>query len=171
MKKILVVSDSHGSNKLLASIRQIHSNVDYAFCLGDTYLDIDDPQLNGYISVQGNNDFNDMPFVEICSFEDARIYLTHGHLQYVGYDQHALPIEAIKNDCNIALYGHTHSLAFDTIDGIPCICPGSISQPRGRRFPTYLVLCVGNGLIHIKTYHAETHAELVEYETTLKYNN
>ena len=44
-----------------------------------------------------------------------------------------LPHRAKENDCILAMFGHTHRLFWEQMDGIMVFNPGSISLPRGGK--------------------------------------
>ena len=76
-----------------------------------------------------------------------RFYCTHGHKQGVGYGLENLMYTALENDCDIALYGHTHVPFDDVFEGfgdagenVRIINPGSISLPRGGSKKSYVVM-------------------------------
>ena len=55
-----------------------------------------------------------------------------------------LPQRAREEGCLVALYGHTHRMLLERIDGVLVCNPGSISLPRGGP-ASYGRLTVENG--------------------------
>lgn len=112
MKKILVLSDSHGSFDKILKVYE-EEKPDIIIFSGDGIKDIEDflyvyENIENY-KVRGNCDFfskfNDE---EIFEIENYKFFLTHGHL----YDVKS-SLKNIKNilkntEVNIVIYGHTH---------------------------------------------------------------
>lgn len=134
--EILVFSDSH--SRILDMYGLIESQTpDAVIHLGDHYEDACDlrrsyPAIPVY-AVRGNNDFEpDAPLFLTIAPAGVRMYLTHGHREHVGWTSAGqVALHAAKQDCVLALYGHTH-LRHDAIEmGVRVMNPGSISLPRG----------------------------------------
>ncbi len=53
MKKLVVVSDNHGNQKVLKTVKQIVPDADYYIHCGNSEADIKE-ELDGYICVKGN---------------------------------------------------------------------------------------------------------------------
>ena len=147
MKKILVVSDTHGNNKNLRKLIAMHKSPDMLIHLGDgegIENQIDDmvgPETVLYM-VKGNNDFfsgldRDME-VDIYGH---RAFLTHGHMYGVSVGASGVAEEAASRGCELAFFGHTHRPFCDEVEGIRCINPGSLSYPRQmNRKPSYMII-------------------------------
>ena len=122
MKKIIVVSDSHGNRRALDCLDGIFAESDYIIHLGDTSSD------GGYIRgkypdktvvINGNCDFISVGEREkIIKFEDVNIFACHGHMYSVKSTLARLAQRAKELDCRIALYGHTHDARESEIDGV-----------------------------------------------------
>ncbi|MBR5501877.1 MAG: metallophosphoesterase [Oscillospiraceae bacterium] len=131
MKRLLVLSDSHGSATDLAAICALHPEADRIVFLGDGEEDIELLQLSfpelKPLSVRGNNDFySSHPYEDVLVLGGARIFYTHGHRYGVKGGLARLAAEAKSRGCGIALYGHTHEARCDKIDGVYLINPGAV---------------------------------------------
>lgn len=84
--------------------------------------------------------------LEVCG---KKIYISHGHIQGVDYDDSLFLDEAEKSGCNIILHGHTHVAREKYCDnGTRIICPGSISLPRMSQQKSFCILNFkGNSLL------------------------
>ena len=105
------------------------------------------------VFIQGNcdryysgNGANDLRQTAVFELNDHRFFCTHGHRQGVSLGLENLMYTAMENDCDIALYGHTH-VPFDDIfegyevtDSVRILNPGSISVPRGGSSKGYMVM-------------------------------
>ncbi len=134
--KILIVSDSHSVYNL-DDLYHIH-HPDLYVHAGDSQLLNSSPYLSNidYI-VRGNCDFNKkFNMYEIFN----NILLTHGHDCGVKYELEPLADIAKENNCNIAIYGHTHVVDVANINGVVVINPGSVSQSRSKYPETYMLL-------------------------------
>lgn len=135
MKRIGLVSDSHGQiANLKKAVRQM-GDVDLIFHMGDYIGDSDLIRMwtnTPVMAVCGNMDSyeRDRPQFIKTEIEGHNIYVTHGHRQQVKWDTNALVQTAKKNNCDIALYGHTHKKNYTEQDGVTIINPGSCSLPN-----------------------------------------
>ena len=71
------------------------------------------------------------PEFEVFELEGITFFVTHGHHQYVNAGREYLANMAKEKGASIALYGHTHKLNAETVDGVLCINSGSTNFPRG----------------------------------------
>ena len=179
VKKILVVSDSHGKSQYVKEAID-KEYPDMLIHLGDIE---DDPEtVRGWLDeaarvwnalhsenkdelkslpipavfIKGNCDRyytgdsgagTSLKSAAVFDLNGHRFYCTHGHKQGVGYGLENLMYTALENDCDIALYGHTHVPFNDTFEGfgdagesVRIINPGSISLPRGGSKKSYVVM-------------------------------
>ncbi len=140
--RIIVMSDSHGKQDAIEKI--IAKNPDAAMFihLGDGQREIEEiknkyPQLD-IRNVAGNCDFNaPYPIVMVVDTEFARILCTHGHRYNVLGGLEVLKSIALDNDCQVALYGHTHVRYNSYSDKLYVMNPGSCSCPRDGNEPSY----------------------------------
>ncbi len=99
--------------------------------LGDGHRDFERarPLLEGkrIYTVCGNNDFHcDYPKNQIIEENGLRIYITHGHYEYVKSSLGRAQGIAAQNGCQLVLYGHTHFQKEDNFNGVKLFCPGSL---------------------------------------------
>lgn len=140
MIRILVVSDSHGNNEFLREAINRAGDINMMFHLGDVcvpYHEISGMAGVPSYVVRGNCDY-DATLLErnIIEVGGHRIYAVHGHRQQVQFGVDLLKQVAYQNNCDIAMYGHTHvpylELSQEGVDKnhIMVLNPGSISRPR-----------------------------------------
>ena len=147
MKKILVLSDIHGTISCAASALRSHPEYDTVFFLGDgiskiALLQKEYPRL--WHLVRGNCDLSSdgaFPEETLIELEEHRIFLTHGHRYFVKHDEERLLSAAAARGADIVLYGHTHLPAarYDRARAIHLFNPGSIGAPYDGKF-TYGLL-------------------------------
>lgn len=146
MKRILVFSDSHGSIDLCVdAIARIPADI-ILHC-GDYVRDVEalmrrfpDRDIR---YVQGNNDiFTKAPKHLIIEEDGVRILAVHGHEQRVKYEMHynTLANFAKKQNCGMAVFGHTHIRYEGETDGIKLLNPGSTLFGG-----TYAIIEIENG--------------------------
>ncbi len=131
MKKLVVISDSHGKKKAVEKVAPLFEENDYVIHLGDGASDLKEtfshfPEKT-YIC-KGNCDLfygNDEFVLEI---EKVRILCCHGHRYGVKSNLYRLAEHAKSLDCEVALYGHTHVASVEKVDGVTCINPGSLGS-------------------------------------------
>ncbi|MDE6868615.1 MAG: metallophosphoesterase [Clostridia bacterium] len=142
MKKITVVSDSHGNRRALDGLDTVFSESDIIIHLGDTsadgsYLQSKYPQT---LIVNGNCDPVKLGENErVIEVEGLKIFACHGHLYSAKSTLLKIAERAKELDCRIALYGHTHRAREDFIGGVTLINPGALYR-YGEKSYLYLVL-------------------------------
>lgn len=149
MLRILLMSDSHGRNEnvelAIAQVREEIGEFQMLIHLGDVGDAREIESLAGvpcYI-VRGNTDYDaKLLNANVIEAGGHRIFATHGHLYQVDMRLDLLRFAALENDCDIAMYGHTHVPYLEEgPDDITILNPGSISKPRqaDHRY-TYMVM-------------------------------
>jgi putative phosphoesterase len=149
MLRILIMSDSHGRNEnvelAIAQVREEIGEFQMLIHLGDVGDARELESLAGvpcYI-VRGNTDYDaKLLNANVIEAGGHRIFATHGHLYQVDMRLDLLRFAALENDCDIAMYGHTHVPYLEEApDDVTILNPGSISKPRqaDHRY-TYMVM-------------------------------
>ena len=149
MLRILIMSDSHGRNEnvelAIAQVREEIGEFQMLIHLGDVGDARELESLAGvpcYI-VRGNTDYDaKLLNANVIEAGGHRIFATHGHLYQVDMRLDLLRFAALENDCDIAMYGHTHvPYLEEDPDDVTILNPGSISKPRqaDHRY-TYIVM-------------------------------
>ena len=159
MSKVLIVSDTHGSNRILSEIIKVEKPFDLLIHCGDaecsegSLIALADAPV--YVC-EGNNDyFYDLSKRIIFDFAGHRILLTHGHYDKVYYGLDTLCYRAKEASADIVMFGHTHVPCLKDIDGIKYVNPGSLTYPRQTgREPTYMIMEIdeNNVEINLKYY-------------------
>lgn len=149
MRRVLVMSDTHGNSEnvknAIAKAREEFGDFQYLIHLGDVGDAREVESLSGALCyiVRGNTDYDShLKDVNVITIGDHRLFLTHGHRYGVHGSLLALRNAALENDCDIAMYGHTHVpfLDEDPFD-VTILNPGSLSLPRqADRKKTFVVM-------------------------------
>ena len=151
--KILVFSDTHGyTTKMHEIISRKRADTDLVIHLGDHYRDVEEVSRDfpaiAFLGVRGNCDFlvnDNYPQSRTFAYDGHKFFLTHGHMQAVKHDSYALlTLEAKKNGCDVALFGHTHVNTHKEVNGVTVFNPGSISSPRDFTGGTYGIITIEN---------------------------
>lgn len=156
--RILLLSDTHNDTNRIDYILEQCGPVDQVIHCGDVerdaeYMSYVMPPLSPICSVSGNNEwYAEKPYYTILSFEGIRFYITHGHQERVKRDLSLLAYKAKKNDCQVALFGHTHKRADEMTDGIRCINPGSVCYPGC----SYAILTIVNGNLTVEHFDIDS---------------
>lgn len=146
MKKIVVVSDNHGSFFTIDVIKHEHPDAHLLVHCGDSEGNLGD--LVGYIAVAGNNDWlADFPEEEIFQCEGLWFLVNHGDRYGYIHREQSMVRDLKHKNCDVLLSGHTHMPQFKEIDGHTLINPGSCERPRGGSSPSYMILYVEKGKI------------------------
>lgn len=143
MKKITVISDTHGNIQAINRLFTVFSESDIIIHLGDTSSDgqtIRKAFPDKTYLLNGNCDLSKLGEDEIVlQVENVKIFACHGDKYGVkrGYDKIAGKAE--KEGCNIALFGHTHTPVEKTSGGITLYNPGTLRRYAAN---TYLYLVI-----------------------------
>ena len=149
MKRVVVVSDSHGNKE---GIDKIFKNLkfDYFIFLGDCVADLGLYQnLDNVLAVKGNCDFfSNVKTFGVLEIEEIKLFYTHGHEYNVKKtNQNIIGAGKLLN-ADVVLYGHTHKYSHEIIDGVHIVnCP-AFSYARGGECK-FLVLEIENKKISI----------------------
>ena len=151
MKKLLVVSDTHGNTQVFQKIIQGEPEAEALIFLGDCAEDVEyvkahiRRRLPAYV-VRGNCDIDSpYPAEGLAAFEGTLIFYTHGHLYDARGGPSKLSEVAAQRGADCALCGHTHVPDEFRAGPIPVFNPGSPSRPRSFMGPTYGLLTLERG--------------------------
>ncbi len=134
--KIIILSDSHRNTEAVREILCNENHFDAIIHLGDGAADLSGMHsLTSGIpvySIRGNCDYyaDDCPLKLISYFENVKFIACHGHEYNVKYGLSGLYFAAKEYECNLALFGHTHTPFDEDSDGIRFFNPGSASDGR-----------------------------------------
>lgn len=159
--RVLVVSDSHGSNVYLNKAIEEAGNFDYFMHLGD--LEGSEHFIEAFVEcptaiISGNNDYFTTIEHELeFELEGHHVFMTHGHRYniYAGVD--CLRKEGQRRGADIILFGHTHCPYIEQTEECLILNPGSISRPRQEgRIPTYVIMDLKeNGEIEVDLHYVK----------------
>ena len=143
--KILVISDSHGKNGRMELAIEQESPMDLIIHLGDLEGGEDLLEAIAPCPVEivcGNNDFfAPYPREKVIEAGGVRIFMCHGHNYGVSYGTQRLAEAARQQNCQVAMYGHTHCPDIEEYGDVTVVNPGSISYPRQKnRRPSYMIM-------------------------------
>lgn len=130
--RILVVSDSHGTDTYLRQALLAQPTAEVVIHLGDGAEEFSRLKTSFadkmFLQVRGNCDWcSPLPDRGIFETEGAKIFYTHGHVYGVKSGLYTAVCAAREQKANILLYGHTHMPVTDYDDGLYILNPGSIS--------------------------------------------
>ena len=136
MKRLIVLSDTHGNAKGVMELFPRIAENDYVIHLGDGATDMREVRSeypDKVYACRGNCDmFYPLPEDGELEVEGVKIYFCHGHNYGVKSNLYALSEEAKRRDCQIALYGHTHVPSIMEVNGVTLINPGSMRYSIGK---------------------------------------
>ena len=144
MRRILVLSDSHGNlANMVAAVKA--ERPDSVIFLGDGWNDASRlmqqyPEL-GIERVPGNCDFVvGEPMERILEIEGFRVMICHGHVYSVKMGLMRLQYAAQEKAVDVAMFGHTHRVFYDKHNGVTYLNPGSIGTAGPLSPPSYGIL-------------------------------
>ncbi len=131
MKTFVVLSDSHSRSGAVDRVKRLFAENDYIVHLGDGSGDMrcvfsEYPEKT-YIC-KGNCDFSYGESEFVINAEGMSVLCCHGHRYGVKSGLGKLVRRAKELGCEVALYGHTHRVAIDEVDGVLCVNPGSLGD-------------------------------------------
>ena len=136
MKRIIVVSDSHGHQDNVNTLRALLQENDYLIHLGDGAGDARElakEYPEKVLMCRGNCDFSSPYALEgILDVEWVRILYCHGHEYGVKSGLDKLAYVAQEKGCDVVLYGHTHCADIVELGGVMLINPGTMQYPLGK---------------------------------------
>jgi uncharacterized protein len=155
MKKILVMSDTHGKKAAIAAALARCPGADCIIHLGDYSQDaaiVSGLTDRPVYAVRGNCDFSSEAPTEVeLTVEGVRIVAVHGHQQGVKLSLLKLGLYALEKEADILLFGHTHLPTEQFYAGATLYNPGSLGEPRGVK-ATFGVITAEAGVFRIKTH-------------------
>ena len=146
MKKIVVLSDTHGNISAIEKLLDIMKESDYVFHLGDFSKDIElyRRELGDKLySVQGNCDGGGKEI--IVDIDGYKIMLVHGDVYGVKTSLTPLYMRALELGVKTVFYGHTHQADVSNFNGVELINPGCMAKLSQKSY-CYAVL-VENKLV------------------------
>ena len=143
--KCLCFSDSHGSTALMRRALAMHRDAEVVFFLGDGLSDayeiISENPTRAFYLVRGNCDiggaYSNIEKTLFLNIMNKKIALTHGDLYGAKGGLGGLVSLAVREKCDIVLFGHTHEPLerYDSERELHLFNPGSISERySGRSF-------------------------------------
>ena len=136
MKKLVILSDTHGSSKGLETLQQIFAENDYILHLGDGGYEMREVRAlypEKVYACAGNCDlYSSLPEEGILEIEGVRILYCHGHRYGVKENLYRLAEEAKRRDCQLALYGHSRRSLVTEVGGVTLVNPGSLRYEVGK---------------------------------------
>ena len=155
MKRIGIISDTHGNYNAMDVCVSKAKDVDAWFHLGDYVIDADRLSRSTgkqVYSVAGNCDIlSDAPPELMVELEGLKLLLMHGHKYDVSVnDIYRACLRAQELNCNAIFYGHTHVSEISNYGGLITVNPGSPSSPRNGRCPSFAIAELEDGRIRVK---------------------
>lgn len=158
--RIVVMSDTHGETNSIDQVRHAVGPIDAVFHCGDSELDTQHESLQGAFVVGGNCDWDSSYSSEVFAEVDGvNIFMTHGHLSQVKSTMLPLSYRAQEVGADVVLFGHSHVLGTELIDGMLFVNPGSLELPRDRTEKSYAII-EKSALQWVVTFFSNEHVEL-----------
>ena len=166
MKKIVVMSDSHGYHQMINRVKELEPDGDYYVHCGDS--EAETYMMQDWLCVKGNNDwYSDFPNQIKFKVEDLNFLVTHGHR--FGYmDRETSMIYTLQEaNCDVLLSGHTHVPMYKEVDGCTLINPGSTTLPRGGSNRSYCVIYVEGKDLKVEFKNLDDFKKEIDYAKRL----
>ena len=162
MKKYLLFSDTHGKNGALQCVLKKEAPLyGLIFCGDGEGLENILRNMPGCPAVihmvAGNNDwYSSLPEEAVFTLGCHKAFLTHGQHYSIRRGLDTISQYAQAKECDTCFFGHIHRPVKDFSNGVLCVNPGSLSEPRQDPcIPTYAIITVddkGETEIEIKYF-------------------
>jgi uncharacterized protein len=141
--QIVLVSDTHGRNEVFAQLRERHPLANAYLHAGDS--ETDPMNLDGFASVQGNNDYySTHPEQVVLDLGGVKVLMVHSHQYHASNRIPGLIARAKKAGATWVFYGHTHIFRVDQVDGITLVNPGSLWRNRDFTPESYALITLSD---------------------------
>ena len=147
--RIFVVSDTHGDLKNAIELYDratANGPVDFIIHCGDFYSDgVRLAQVLGQrlYAVHGNCDGGWGEEFKVAETPAGKILVIHGHHEDVGFSLDGAERLALREQCDVVCFGHTHRAVMEENNGILFINPGSTRRPRSLDGGSAAVITAG----------------------------
>lgn len=152
--KLAIFSDAHHDIAPMEAALQELEGIDYVIYAGDgldKVLASTIPEKFELLAVQGNCDqVADYPRERTIDLGNLRILLVHGKRYRIKWGLDNLYYKAQEEAADVVIFGHTHCRYAEQQNGILFFNPGSISQPRDNKNPSFGLLELNNAQINYK---------------------
>jgi len=130
MKKLVVMSDTHGRRDEIMRVIKKHPDADALIHLGDQNSDMTHPArffCGEIYMVSGNCDvIKDYPAERMVNLDGYQLLLCHGHKYNVKFGMLQIAYAASEKNADIVLFGHTHTRCNRYNNGIFFFNPGAL---------------------------------------------
>ena len=157
--KIVVVSDSHGNYRNFISVLRKHKDADCIIHAGDGESDVGELEMyenalfKKLIFVGGNCDIHGIhERTRIAELGGIRIFIAHGDAYDVKTDKTVIARKAAAENCQAAVFGHSHIRYCAVVDGVFLLNPGSCDMQADNTPPSYAVMTVEDGRISAEIF-------------------
>ena len=142
--RLAVFSDAHRNITKMEDILKDLSDIDYLIYAGDgleKVIESEVVQEFNLLAIQGNCDHvPSYPREKVIDLAQLRILLVHGKRYRIKWGLDNLYYKAKEVGADIVIFGHTHARYAGQEDDILFFNPGSISEPRDNKSPSYGIL-------------------------------
>lgn len=146
MKRILVLSDTHGNYPAAFRALEAVGKVDHIIHLGDGADDaliLERALERPVIIVPGNCDSSPFPREQTLEFEGVRIFLCHGDRYSVKGGTGRLAERVRFEGATVVLFGHTHKALVERHEGLLMVNPGPLEKKSAC--PSCALLTLSDG--------------------------
>jgi len=143
MTKIVIMSDNHGEDQMMAYIKSLEPDGDIYVHCGDSEA-YDAELLDGWVAVKGNNDWDlpHLPRFAKLKVDQVSILITHGQF-YGFYNREKRMIKDLKSHrATVMISGHSHMPVVIEQGRYLFVNPGSTTFPRGGTKKSYAVMYI-----------------------------
>lgn len=152
--KVVVLADSHGNYRNVSAALDANRDADYIIHAGDGEEDIENLQMykpalmKKLIYVAGNCDIHSLADrTKVVDIGGVRIFIAHGDMHKIKTDKTVIARKAKEENCQVAIFGHSHIRFCETVEGVFLLNPGSCNRQGDETLPSYAVMTIKDGKI------------------------
>ena len=164
MEKLIILSDTHGNQKLLRQAITNETGITHIFHLGDNYEDLNENPdlLENKIIIKVPGIFHagyldgSIPAIQKITLSGWNFLLVHN----------VNDLKKISTHIDFVLFGHTHNWSYETMNRIRFVNPGHLKSKKDKeRKASYVVMNISDKEIQINFKHKKGkvfHTEIVK---------
>ena len=154
MKTIIAFADIHGNIFNLMKLIPLIERADYAVFAGDGFSSLEvlpNTVAKKLTAVKGNCDlFCPLPAEAVLDVGGVRFFICHGNEYGAKTGNYERIAEAAKKaGARVALFGHTHKFAQQTVAGVLCINVGAVGTTRTESGGCFVKITVDGNKINV----------------------
>lgn len=151
MMRVLLTGDTHvPPRRLPEALCAAARGADRVLHTGDVLEEAVLAELGGAVAVQGNCDHLPLPPRAVLDLDGVRVGLVHGHRGRGMTTLERARSAFLDESVQVIVFGHSHEPRVTWLDGILLVNPGSPTDPRRAKQPSFAWLYIDGGRFDVE---------------------